>query len=323
MSQQDIVYRESLTLFVKDFGPTAQMIAKRKLHGLFKGQFSTTCSSVQWGRSNLDTMNTAPKSQIFPGHVAEHHTVTKNTIHRIDSRDADEGEKAYMGRKIGLSDAMVQIQSGNEKNKASDTIGEKVHTMNAMPIPGIYDREKVHQNQSNEIQLSSFSLFTQATGFNSSIAGYKSTDNRSTMILDPSKLDNQSRLLKSSSEHSHSNLSDPKLKLHDLSSVYHGNGVNLSSDGGQTLIPDRRKSLTPKFIFDLPYLRARLDQINSSGHDSFLEQHSGMEVPFFNKMSNPRASIFTHGVELNAQLYGDDQLQSLLDIHHRDLAVQL
>ncbi|XP_024934851.1 uncharacterized protein LOC107431380 isoform X1 [Ziziphus jujuba] len=323
VSQPDIGYRESLMLFVKDLGPTALMIAKRKLLGLFKGQFSTACTGIQWGHSILDTMNITSKSQICLDHVAEHHTVTRNTIHRTDSSDADEGEKAYMGRKIGLSDAMVQVQSGSEKNKAHDTIGEKVHTMNVMTIPGVCGSEKVHPNQSNGIQLSTFSLFAHAAVFNSSIAGYKSTDNMSTMILDPSKLDDQSRSLESPSEHSHSNLSGPKLKLHDLSSFYHDNGVNPSSEGSQTLTSDQWKSPTPKFIFDLPYLRARLDQKISSEHDSFLKQDSGMEIPFFNKMSNPRASFLTHGVELNAQPYGDDQLQSSLDIHHRNLALQL
>ena len=320
-------------LFVKDLGPTAQMVAKRKLLGQYeerKSLFSVKCMNSQWGPCIQDAENAVPISQNFLNHVPEHPTVGKINIDGVDLRDADIGEKAYISSKMVFHHATVEMESVSEI-KSHDTTGGKIHTSNDITNQGVFFGEKVHQNQTNDTPLCSYSLLARGKGFNCSIAGCKGTGNNSTMILEQSKLYSQEQMSEPTFDNCRSNLSEVKLKnlgkiSNKLSSAPGQNhGVTSSSEVTQALIPDRSKPPTSQFIFDLPYLKARLGQINFFGRDSLIEQSSGMEVPFFNRMSNPKVSTCTNQVDLNAsQPYRDDQPQSSsLDAHHRDLALQL
>lgn len=302
-------------LFVKDLGPTAQMVAKWKLLGQFqerKNLLPMKCTNTQCRPGILDPVNTVPMSQNFLDHVSEHCTVSKNTIGGVDMRKTGIGEKAYVDGKMVPHNATIEMDSVGEIKYALGTTGGKVHALNDVTDPGVFFGEKVNWNQTNDTDLCLYSLMARGKGFNCSIAGCKSTGNNSTMILDQSKLYNQAKVFESPLDH-YSKFSELKLKNLGLSSFHHdavsnklssapgqNHGVRSSSKATHALISDGLKPPTSQFIFDLPYLRARLGQMNFSGRDRLLDQgSSGMEVPFLSRMSNPRASTCTRQGELN------------------------
>ncbi|XP_059644606.1 uncharacterized protein LOC132286306 [Cornus florida] len=117
VNQQDISYRESLMLFVKGLGPTAQMIAKRKLQGCWLDATSfLTPSSNSWVQaqkcqtpaaflstqrrpSTLDNLIT-DTSQKFLHQPPVCHPVLDTTSDVIDLTDADDREKACTGDRM-------------------------------------------------------------------------------------------------------------------------------------------------------------------------------------------------------------------------------
>ncbi|KAI7993772.1 Bromodomain and PHD finger-containing protein 3 [Camellia lanceoleosa] len=130
VNQCDISYRESLMLFAKGLGPTAQMIANRKLQGCLKDapNFQTpasnssrqvaTCqvpaafASAHNGPRTLDTLIPNTSWDLFdplPGCCS----ALKTTTDIIDLTDADDGEKAHMSDRMGDRSALGGKVVGN------------------------------------------------------------------------------------------------------------------------------------------------------------------------------------------------------------------
>jgi len=331
VNQQDIGYRESLMLFVKDLGPTAQMIAEQKLLGLsaeasnyqtsnywFQAQKCHTdmeSNSTELGRSNLNTIITAPKPQNF----------IRNSCDRMNLGDANKGKDANIGDKLGIPGDTVEVTpNGNQKNALGALNGE-VHASDEEKILGIFGNDKINEDRSCEVQLGSYS-FTAGTGdLNCLVAKFQNTGRKPTSLELNKGISEHQAQLESPSKCSNSDVSDSPLKNssssptswslrnmgengmsrfsqakgsmqkssleyltgHDQVIAAGGPsyGVCSSSEAGQTL-----KSSDQQFIFDLPYLRTRLDQMS------------------YWTSSQPRS---------------DDQQRSSLDTHHTDLALQL
>lgn len=84
MNQQDIGYTESLTLFVKDLGPTPQKIARKKLP-LPNGHLVL-----------LSDIFASSQSQNFQDNLHGHPSIMKGTGGNLHSWDADKREKGSL-----------------------------------------------------------------------------------------------------------------------------------------------------------------------------------------------------------------------------------
>ncbi|KAM1467988.1 hypothetical protein ACFX13_033864 [Malus domestica] len=257
VTHQDIGYTESLMLYVKDLGPTAQKIARKKLLGcseMHKSQAPLASTSSQLAPSPLSNVFTSPPSHNFQDKLNEHPSTTKIT-----------GKKGSLGDEMGIQ---------------GPTVGGKV--------------------QCNEIHPNSSSLKSHHAGLadnSCSVSGFKNTGSNSTpMILNQWKSVNQAQPLKQPSDYSsQSNFLDPRLRnnmgfasfsktKNKLSSLHlRGDDDQTNSEATQASKPDQgRPMLAQQFTFDLPYLRAQLGRINSSGQDRLsLQKGSGAELMVF------------------------------------------
>ncbi|XP_048431727.1 uncharacterized protein LOC103960177 isoform X2 [Pyrus x bretschneideri] len=254
--QQDIGYTESLMLFVKDLGPTAQKIARKKLLGcseMHESKAPLASTSSQLAPSRLSNVFTSPPSHNFQDKLNEHPSTMKIT-----------GKKGSLGDEMGIQ---------------SPTVGGKV--------------------QCNEIHPNSPSLkshHAELADNSCSVSGFENTGNNSTpMILNQWKSVNQAQPLKQPSDYSfQSNFLDPRLSnmgfasfsktKNKLSSLHlRGDDDQTKSEATQASKPDQgRPMLAQQFTFDLPYLRAQLGRINSSGQDRLsLQKGSGTELMVF------------------------------------------
>ncbi|KAI8557280.1 hypothetical protein RHMOL_Rhmol05G0323700 [Rhododendron molle] len=116
-NQRDISYQESLMLFAKDLGPTAQMIANRKLKGWSKDSpdfhappsnsrdQTSTCPfpaafvSAQKGPATLDTPITNPSQEFFDS-LHERCSELETAPDIIDLTSVDDGEMANTNNAI-------------------------------------------------------------------------------------------------------------------------------------------------------------------------------------------------------------------------------
>ncbi|KAK9289414.1 hypothetical protein L1049_007569 [Liquidambar formosana] len=309
--EQDIGYRESLMLFVKDLGPTAQRIAKRKLHGWRasalncqtpsskywfqapKCQNPAASASTNWGPTAI----TVTTSQNLIDHRCGHPTIlTNSTGDRINLNDTAKGEEAYTGDGMGFRGA-----SGREMASNND-IKREAYTSSWMNVLGVLGGDKVHRIQNAEIQLGSYSSTAGIGDVKFSDVGNKNTNNKSmTMMMDAGKLDNLVQPSESASEHSQSNVfefmsrkndsyaavswpletmrvsSQSKGCMHDLGSPYvsveeqviaapgPSHGINSLSQTGRNLESKLPVPVASQFIFDLPYLKSRLNQMKLLG----------------------------------------------------------
>ena len=321
MNQQDIGYRESLLLFVKDLGPTAKMIAEKKLLGLSadaskyqnsnywfdaqKCHADMASNPAQWGPSTLNTISITPKSQNFMAHLYGQPSLIKNSCDRMNLGDTGKGKEATIG----------EVHASDEKNFLS-----------------VFGNYKTLEDWSQEVQLGSYSS-TAGTGDLNCLVS-KST----TMELNKGNLDHQAQILESASEFIKSNKSESVLKnsyssqpswplrslgrngvssfsqrtgsMHKSSLEYltghdqvapgPGDQVWGSSKSCETLKSDQPVPQASQFIFDLPYLRTRLDQINSCSE-------------------GPSPSC----AKMSTKPHSDNQQRSSLGTHHTDLALQL
>ncbi|KAM1353470.1 hypothetical protein ACFX2H_032954 [Malus domestica] len=257
VTHQDIGYTESLMLYVKDLGPTAQKIARKKLLGcseMHKSQAPLASTSSQLAPSPLSNVFTSPPSHNFQDKLNEHPSTTKIT-----------GKKGSLGDEMGIQ---------------GPTVGGKV--------------------QCNEIHPNSSSLkshHAELADNSCTVSGFKNTGSNSTpMILNQWKSVNQAQPLKQPSDYSsQSNFLDPRLRnnmgfasfsktKNKLSSLHlRGDDDQTNSEATQASKPDQgRPMLAQQFTFDLPYLRAQLGRINSSGQDRLsLQKGSGAELMVF------------------------------------------
>lgn len=252
-------------MFAKDLGPIVQTIARRKLLGWFPTQksiFSMTSSNNHWGPSAQDTALTASMCQNFVDQVHRH---------PMDS-EGDGKEKMIMSDKMGSTS--LKVQGGSDTSN-----------------PSVCLSHKLHQNQSSGNQL------CPSGDLNSLSAGFKITGNASTTMVNDAKLNIKARALELAFDRSRSNLMRLGLKNTDMSNFSHSEVstsnlspcylgednhgraeqgpfflVSGSCEADGVMATDRCKTSTPHFIFDLPYLRARLGQANALGQDTFLQQ---------------------------------------------------
>ncbi|XP_020421487.1 uncharacterized protein LOC18773270 [Prunus persica] len=339
-NQQDIGYTESLMLFVKDLGPTAQKIARKKLLGSFqlqKSQIPLASTFTQWAPSTLNDIFASSQSQNFQGNLHGHPSIKKSTGDSFHSWDADKRGKGSLGDEIGIQSGKVAVASSSDRQNSHGTFGGKIQS------------SEFHQNRRNEIQLDSYSLKTHAADNSCSVSGFKNIGSNSTPLilnqwksvnraqsLEPPqwKSVNQTQSLEPPSDSSQSNLLEPRLRNLGFSSFSRTknklSSFNSREDCDQTKAETSQVSKTDQarppvrqFTFDLPYLRAQLGKINSSGQDRFLQKGSGAELILPDKNSHQRASTCTRHLEMRNQPHSDYQNQPSMDTQYTDLALQL
>ncbi|KAJ6365860.1 hypothetical protein OIU76_030608 [Salix suchowensis] len=314
VNQQDTSYSESLLLFVKDLGPTAQMVARRKLNGWLNAaaNFSTPASTSAQYQPTFDATTTAACQNV-------------SQSDRIDMFDADKGGRAYA---VKLRLVMKWMFANVPKN------------------------EKPHQSQNRGPQQGSHSCVTDARDLNLLTADLSINDDDSARWkVGEGKMDNKPRsqdlgfkdsgsnALESRSSDSYSfSPSSWPLKTTGMSSFNRNMG---NTQGGSTRIAgtqcrgddqayatqgpshglcgssERVPALNPSnqparasghFIFDLPFLKTRLDQINSLELNRFSQHGSGMQGPFPKRIG---------------ETYNDSRPHSSLNTQHTNLALQL
>ncbi|KAL7174372.1 hypothetical protein ACSBR2_033603 [Camellia fascicularis] len=334
VNQCDISYRESLMLFAEGLGPTAQMIANRKLQGCLKDapNFQTpasnsssqvaTCqvpaefASAHNGPRTLDTLIPNTSWDLFdplPGCCS----ALKTTTDIIDLTDADDGEKAHMSDRMGDRSALGgKVVTNRERD------GKKTFS--------ISDRDKVLEKQISNTHL----------GLSSSTSGAEVLNSCKSVAatVDSSKTDSQVQPSNLASETSCSNKFEFKLRNSNSSTssssrIWHTSGVSSLSlsngstaaavgpkgeksssslqQGGHTVESNGVVPLVSPFAFDLPFLKARLNEINHLGQDGFLQpkfqQVSVNEGPIpssssLGRVSNKRRTFGrTHQAELTIQ----------------------
>ncbi|KAL7202700.1 hypothetical protein ACSBR1_034216 [Camellia fascicularis] len=334
VNQCDISYRESLMLFAKGLGPTAQMIANRKLQGCLKDapNFQTpasnsssqvaTCqvpaafASTHNGPRTLDTLIPNTSWDLFdplPGCCS----ALKTTTDIIDLTDADDGEKAHTSDRMGDRSALGgKVVTNHERD------GKKTFSVS--------DRDKVLDKQIGNTHL----------GLSSSTSGAEVLNSCKSVAatVDSSKTDSQVQPSNLASENSCSNKFEFKLRNSNSSTssssqIWHASGVSSLSlsngstaaavgpkgeksssslqQGGHTVESNGVVPLVAPFAFDLPFLKARLKQINHLGQEGFLQpkfqQVSVNEGPIpssssLGQVSNKRRTFgHTHQAELTTQ----------------------
>ncbi|CAL5430783.1 unnamed protein product [Camellia sinensis] len=334
VNQCDISYRESLMLFAKGLGPTAQMIANRKLQGCLKdapnfqtpasnssGQVATcqvpaAFASAHNGPRTLDTLIPNTSWDLFdplPGCCS----ALKTTTDIIDLTDADDGEKAHMSDRMGDCSALEGKVVSNREHDGKKTFS-------------ISDRDKVLEKQisNTHLGLSSSTSGAEVLNYCKSLAA----------TVDLSKTDSQVQPSNLASENSCSNKFEFKLRNSNSSTsssswIWHTSGVSslgLSNgsmaaavgpkgeksssslqQGGHTVESNGVVPLVSPFAFDLPFLKARLNQTNHLRQDGFLQpkfqQVSVNEGPIpssssLGQVSNKRRTFGrTHQAELTIQ----------------------
>ncbi|KAF5948058.1 hypothetical protein HYC85_014015 [Camellia sinensis] len=322
-------------LFAKGFGPTAQMIANRKLQGCLKDapNFQTpasnsfrqvaTCqvpaafASAHNGPRTLDTLIPNTSWDLFdplPGCCS---ALKITTTDIIDLTNTDDGEKAHTSDRMGDRSALGGKVVTNREHDGKKTFSNS-------------DRDKVLEKQISNSHL----------GLSSSTSGAEVLNSCKSLAatVDSSKTDSQVQPSNLASENSCSNKFEFKLRNSNSSTpssswIWHTSGVSSLSlsdgfmagamgpkgeksssslqQGGHTVESNGVGPLVSPFAFDLPFLKARLNQTNHLGQDGFLQprfqQVSVNEEPIpssssLGQVSNKRSTFGrTHQAELTIQ----------------------
>ncbi|KAL9337134.1 hypothetical protein Peur_071622 [Populus x canadensis] len=356
VNQQDTSYSKSLLLFVKDLGPTAQMVARRKLNGWLNtaANFSTPGSNFWLQAPNCQNFAASASAQYPPTFDVPPSAACQNISQgeRIDMFDADKGGRAYAGNKLSLHGTSSEVAPNHNCYSIFGAIKSEVSFANEMDVANVSKNEKPHQSQNRGLQQGSHSYVTDARDLNLLTADLSINDDDSAMWkVGKSKMDNkpqsldlgfkdsESNALKSRLSESYSfSPSSWPLKTTGMSSFNRNMGNTRSGStripstqcrggdqafstqgpshglgGSSERIPAMKPSEQPTpvsghFIFDLPFLKTRLDQINSLGQNRFSQHGSGMQGPFPNR---------------TGETYNDSRPHSSLNAQHADLALQL
>lgn len=356
VNQQDTSYSKSLLLFVKDLGPTAQMVARRKLNGWLNtaANFSTPGSNFWLQAPNCQNFAASASAQYPPTFDAPPSAACQNISQgeRIDMFDANKGGRAYAGNKLSLHGTSSEVAPNHNCYSNFGAIKSEVSFANEMDVANVSKNEKPHQSQNRGLQQGSHSYVTDARDLNLLTADLSINDDDSAMWkVGKSKMDNKPPSLDLGFKDSESNalesrLSDSysfspsswPLKTTGMSSFNRNMGNTRSGStrilstqcrggdqafstqgpshglgGSSERIPALKLSEQPtpvsgQFIFDLPFLKTRLDQINSLGQNRFSQHGSGMQGPFPNR---------------TGETYNDSRPHSSLNTQHANLALQL
>ncbi|KAL6988236.1 hypothetical protein U1Q18_013984 [Sarracenia purpurea var. burkii] len=136
VNQWDMSYRQSLMLFAKDLGPTAQMVANRKLQGWWKNAPSLqNPASNLWGQAATcqfpAALTSAQKSPVAQDAEITNTcqgffdslpscSVIKPLTDTIDLTDSDDGEKTYTINRMGNHNTLVGKVATNDEEGRMD-----------------------------------------------------------------------------------------------------------------------------------------------------------------------------------------------------------
>ncbi|KAJ7961031.1 Bromodomain containing protein [Quillaja saponaria] len=204
VKQHDISYRESLMVFVKDLGPTANSIAERKLLGC---QIHMACTSSQWKPGTLHPV-TAQTSQNFLSHFSADPRAMKCSNDRVDLGNASGGVKAYNNGKI--HNCVMEGNMNSDRSNGNGPLREEIQASDGMMIQSLF-HSNMYPNQSSP--WNSSSSRTEVGDLSCSVDGFKDAHNESIMmLLQKPKLINQAEHSELGTEHSQSNMLELRLK---------------------------------------------------------------------------------------------------------------
>ena len=303
VNQQGLGYKDSLMLFVKDLGPTAQNIAKRKLVGC---EIHTASTSAPWRPKTFNT-DTSPISQ-YPlklNRLPDHSNEMRSLRGKMDLEIPHGGETAYISDEIG--NAKVEGTLNACREKAFSPLESNTQGSNRWA----FGCDKGFLNQSFNSDL--FYSRACAEDLDYSDHGARETGKKSTMmLLDKSKSVNQEQLSVSVLRNSQTNVLESRMEnkckfqylpwplessngscfvqdksqmdklssepvMGDCESIEADcltREISCTSEAMKISKPDQTIPLASSFVFNLPYLKTRLDQINSSEQYRFLQQDS-------------------------------------------------
>ncbi|KAJ6407624.1 hypothetical protein OIU84_011003 [Salix udensis] len=235
VNQQEIAYRKSLLLFVKDVGPTAQMVAKRKLD-----EWPATAANFPTPGSNFWLQS--PNCQTSAASTSAHCPPTLDATITAACQNGKWHQMVIVTVNLVPLEVMLPLCTD-------------------MNVAGVY------QNQNRGLLQGSYSPVADARDLNLLAAGSSKKDNGTAMHkLERSKMDNKSHTIGTHSPSTQCLRGDDQAPASQVPN--HGPGS--SPETIQALKPSEQ--LTPvsgNFIFDLPFLKTRLDQINSLGQNRF------------------------------------------------------
>ncbi|KAK3212848.1 hypothetical protein Dsin_017554 [Dipteronia sinensis] len=250
VNQRDIGYKESLMLFVKDLGPTAHMIAERKLQG-----WSAEASNFQTLSSNSRLQ--APKCQIFPAFIsAQQRPTTPDTTNFSTS----------MSRNI--LDQFCGLETITNDSTCARDVSTEVS-------PNSDEKKKIPSEKNKSVAA--------ARELNFSVSGLKDAGSKSPSM----KSEKRKWLQYSTLEHCQPDVTTkhswrnspssssawPLQRSSRVSTSHQTRGddhlANAAAAQGGTIgssssVASQPLPMVSQFTFDLPYLITRLDQLNAS-----------------------------------------------------------
>lgn len=265
VNQQDIGYRESLMLFVKDLGEAAQNVVRRKLFGC---EIHTASTSAPLRPNTLKT-----------------DTALNETRRSRDSTNLEidcEGERVYVSDCIDHAKVEGTVNGGRGK----------VHCPLEGNIQGSQSMCSEYDDKSYGYSRASADKLNCAADWSKS----KETGNKSS-IQESSAIDHCGGVSRSifgsgNRDVSASSLVEDKRQTQNA----RGDSENMacSSGGGKVLELDQTVTVASNFIFNLPYLKTRLNQINWSEHYrlSHIDFRSGKRP--CNHTTDLSSAIYSH-----------------------------
>ncbi|KAH9737096.1 hypothetical protein KPL71_018330 [Citrus sinensis] len=352
VNQQDMGYRESLMLFVRDLGPTAQIVAERKLHGCsaeapnFQSS-SSNCwfqapqchkppahASVQQRQAALDNNSGSIMSQNLLEHHLGNQTVPGNSCGRTELCDSSK-----VGGSMDIYAASVEVEPNGVKNVPHAFEGD-ICRSSATKDSG---SEMVEKSRNNMAMSGSNSPTAAARELNFSVAGLKDKGSLSaTMFSDKCMLDNQAQSSKSTSDYSHSDLLCFSLRTnHSSSSLWPLRTTSMSTSPQTKGSISNPGSQCLRRIDQAITAQCQSHEVNDSSRSSpdlKSNQHLPLAPPFtfdlsylktrLGQITTPtrdKSLLPTGRSFLDKTSYQklDDHQQSSLDSKHTDLVLQL
>ncbi|XP_028764422.1 uncharacterized protein LOC114722545 [Neltuma alba] len=249
VNQEDIGYIESLMLFVKDLGQEVKNTVRRKLFGyeIYTGSATAPLK--------LNTINTC--------------------VNSINLEIAGGNKVVYINDGIDHDQVEMALNAG--QGKAHSPLKDNIQASQSMPI----ECDKSYWSDLDHSRAYVAKLDCLADG-SKGIGGESET-----MLLGQSKSDIKEQMSKSSIiEHSHtasklrfknkwefqtSSFKQDKIQTQNLRMQHIRSDqeyVACSFEAGKILQSNQTMPLASGFVFNLPYLKTRLDQINPSEHNS-------------------------------------------------------
>ncbi|KAL2319450.1 hypothetical protein Fmac_028419 [Flemingia macrophylla] len=305
VNQKDIGYKDSLMLFVRDLGPTAQNIGKRKLLGCEIRTASTSVPCIPVTSNTVTTSAAISHYRLdqYPGYSNE----IRCPPERISGREKVEGtlnvekekgcspldgntlachkwkwslrgDKGFPNKSFCFHSC--PSRAGAEDftclDKGSKETGYKFGRM-------LLERSKMasHENLSVPVlensQASSVieSRLENSCEFQPRPLAMESSD-ASCLVQDKCQMKNNVRFRS-------------KCVMDDREAVCRTNEISCSSEAKKMLQSDQTVPVASSFVFNLPYLKTRLDQINSSEQyrvEGYMEILAVLELLGFSTFSS-------------------------------------